>query len=137
MAGGGMSIIDGDRQLYRRGDAPWQVQSRSAAFRFPDFGYSKDAKGVRAEGDQDLNGRSHSVVSFYSPRDDADYWFWIDSESHRISRLLLNVPPSHYMVSIFDGFDETEDVAVPSGPEDISTTVPAIPKSVPCQSYLP
>lgn len=137
VAGGGVSIIDGDRQWYRRGDAAWQLQPRGAAFRFPEFRYADDAVGVRKEGEHRLIGRPHEVVSFYSPRDDADYWLRIDSADHRISRLLMNVPPSHYMASTFDGFDGPEGVPTPTGPEDRSVTVPPVPESVPCFSYLP
>lgn len=137
VAGGGVSIIAGERQWYRRGDAPWELRGRGAAFRFPEFRFADDAVGVRKEGEHRLSGRPHEVVSFYSPRDDAEYWLWIDSDDHRISRLLMNVPPSHYMVSIFDGFDGPEGVPTPSGPEDRSVTVPPVPESVPCLSYLP
>ena len=135
--GGGESIIDGSHQWYRRGNAPWRLQQRNEAFSFPDFRYADDATGVRIEGSHLLDNRPHRLVSFYSPRDDAEYWFWIDAENYRISRLLMNVPPSHYMVSIFDDFDGPEVISAPSGTEDDSVTVPLIPKTVPCQNYLP
>ena len=48
----------------------------------------------------------------------------------------MNVPPSQYMVSIFDGFDGPEGVPTPTGPEDSSVTVPPVLESVPCLSYL-
>ena len=135
--GGGESVIDGDRQWYRRDDSPWRDQPRTAGFRFPEFRYADDPAGVRIEGVHQLAGRPHHLVSFYSARDDAEYWFWIDEETRHLSRLVMNVPPSHYMVSIFDGHDDTEEIPVPRGPDDRSIAAPAVPEKVSCQSYLP
>ena len=135
LAGGSESIIAGDQQWYRRGDSPWQLQSRNDQFRFPDFRYAEGATGLRMEGTHLLEGRPHHLVSFYSPRDDADYWFWIDAEQYNIGRLLMNVPPSHYMVSIFDEFDGPRRITSPVETED--ATVPAVPETLPCEKYLP
>ena len=77
------------------------------------------------------------MVSFYSPRDDADYWFWIDAETYHISQLVMNVPPSHYMVSIFDDFDAGERIPIPSDTGDHPAPLSSFPEGVPCQSYLP
>ena len=137
IAGGGEAIIDGDTQWYRRDDAPWRLQTRNEAFRFPRFDYSSDARGVRLEGAHEIDGRLHQVVSFYSHRDDADYWFWIDTETGLISHLVMNVPPSHYMVSIFDLFDEGDSIPLPLGPEDNSIPRPSISETVSCRNYLP
>ena len=137
VSGGGESIIGGSRQWYRRGGEPWQLRLRGEEFRFPDFSYADDSSGIRTEGFHLVDGRLHHVISFYNSRDDADYWFWIDAENHRISRLLMNVPPSHYMVSIFDRFDGPEAVSVPKGPEDDSVVVPQVTEGAPCASYLP
>ena len=49
----------------------------------------------------------------------------------------MNVPPSHYMVSTFDGFDGPSDIAVP-GESSASVTTPLnVPERVPCDAYLP
>ena len=135
--GGGESIIVGDSQWYRRDDAAWRAQTRNEAFQFPDFDYSSDATGVRLEGDHEINGRRHQVVSFYSPGDDAEYWFWIDSEVGLISQLVMNVPPSHYMVSVFDQINEGDPIQVPTGPEDDSIDPHAISETASCRNYLP
>ena len=137
VVGGGESVIKGDGQWYRRSDGPSQFQPRGEAFRFPDFRYSYNATGVRNEGNQLLDGRSHHLVSFFSPRDEAEYWFWIDAENYRISRLLMSVPPTHYMVSIFNRFDGAIDIQVPRDSEEPSISVRSAPEKVRCQSDLP
>ncbi|MFQ6028946.1 MAG: CopD family protein, partial [Dehalococcoidia bacterium] len=135
--GGGASIISGDRRWYRRGEAPWQAQPRSSAFQFPDFRYSQGAQGVRWEASLTINDRLNHLVSFYSPRDDADYVFWIDAENHRINRLIMNVPPSHYMVSVFTEFDQGLPLITPGGPEGASLSSAPIAVRVVCDDYLP
>lgn len=137
VVGGGEAIIEGDRQWYRRGDAPWEYQARSEEFRFPDFRYAESVTGVRSEGIHHLNGRPHHLVSFYSQRDDSDYWFWIDTENYRIGRLVMNVPPSHYMVSVFDRFDKSGGILVPTSPEDLPASVRTERETVICDDYLP
>ena len=135
--GGGESIISGNRQWYSRSGTPWRFQLRNSGFRFPSFTYADDAEGVRMEGNHQIEGRLHHVVSFYSPRDDADYWFWIDAETYRIGQLVMNVPPSHYMVSIFDDFDAGEGIPIPSDTGDHPARLSSFPERVSCQSYLP
>ena len=92
---------------------------------------------MRFEGDHEINGKPHQVVSFYSPGDDAEYWFWLDSEAGFISQLVMNVPPSHYMVSVFDQIDGGDPIQVPTGPEDESIAPPDISETVSCRNYLP
>ncbi len=135
--GGGRSVIAGSAQWYRRGTEAWRRQDRPRAFEFPSFTYGDDATGVRGEGSAELDGRPHNVVSFFSVRDDADYWFWIDAESLRISRLVMNVPPTHYMVSTFERFDAVGDLPLPLGESDVSSLVPDVPDEIPCRRYLP
>ena len=135
--GGGESIIAGDSQWYRRDDTNWLPQTRNETFQFPDFDYSSDASGVRLEGDHEIEGKLHQVVSFYSPGDDAEYWFWIDDETGLLSRLVMNVPPSHYMVSVFDRFNEGDGIPVPTGTEDDSIAPPDITEIASCRNYLP
>ena len=134
---GGRSVIAGSAQWYRRGTEAWRRQDRTRDFEFPDFTYGNDAIGVRSEGSAELDGRPHNVVSFFSVQDDADYWFWIDDENLRISRLVMNVPPSHYMVSTFERFDAVGDLPLPSGESDVSRLVPDVPDEIPCRRYLP
>ena len=135
--GGGEAVIDGDQQWSRRGDTEWRTQSRRDEFRFPEFGYAADASGVRREGVHEIDGVSYEVVSFYSERDRAEYWFWIDTQDFRLRRLLMNVPPSHYMVSTFDSFDGPTGILVPSESTAGLTTQLNVPERVPCDAYLP
>ena len=127
VAGGGESIIDGERQWFRR-EETWEMRPRAEVFVLPDFRYTDYAVGVRMEEPQLVDGRTYHVVSFYSTRDDADYWFWIDTENHRVPRLLMNVPPTHYIISTFDQFDRAQPIRVPKGPEDISAIPPQFRK---------
>ena len=137
VAGGGESVIQGAKQWYRRDDSPWQVQARPESLRFPDFRYADNARGVRVEPSQTVNGRLQHLISFYSPRDDADYWFWVDAETRHIARLVMNVPPSHYMVSAFTGFDTSEKIVSPGEFEDSTTDETFDLDTTSCQNYLP
>ena len=49
----------------------------------------------------------------------------------------MNVPPSHYMVSIFSDFDRPEQISLSSHPDDAVTNTPYLLEEVPCQRYLP
>jgi len=134
---GGGSIISGDLQWYLQDDGGWEERTRVNTFLFPDYDYAADAQGARLEGVHQEGGRPHQVVSFYSGRDQADYWFWIDQETHALSRLVMNLPPGHYMVSTFAPLGRPQDVVAPSGPSDTFATLPLIPELADCAKYLP
>jgi hypothetical protein len=134
---GGQSIIHRDQQWYRRSSEPWQLRPRSENFSFPRFDYSQHASGVRLEGEYKLDGRTLQLVSFYNTRDEADYWFWIDAQDYRIHHLVMNAPPSHYMVSIFEYLDDPAEVLEPDTLDDFSVTSEPKSSDIPCKSYLP
>ena len=134
---GGGSIISGDLQWYLQDGRRWDERTRINTFRFPDYDYAADAQGVRLEGVHQEGGRPHEVVSFYSGRDQADYWFWVDQETRTLTRLVMNLPPGHYMVSTFSPLERPQDVVAPSGPGDTFATLPHIPEHAACAKYLP
>jgi hypothetical protein len=138
--GGGSSVIVGMEQWHRRGESAWQTQPRGSSFRFPEFSYAEGAQGVRWEASTLIDTRLNHLISFYSPQDDADYLFWIDDQSHRLNRLVMNVPPSHYMVSAFGGFNEPNPLQAFHAPEELAEfSAPAAPESQRevCDDYLP
>ena len=117
--GGVESVIKGDRQWLRSNDGEWSGRARSADFVFPDFNYAQQGVNVRYEGVHRVNDIPHHVVSLYSSRDGAEYWFWIDLRTHFLKRLVMNITPSHYMVSVFSKPAGTEEIVVPeSGGQD-------------------
>ena len=135
--GGGESVVQGGRQWLREDNGEWSERARAAGFIFPDFTYAQDGINVRHEGIHSIDDRPHHLISLYSLRDRAEYWFWIDLSTHFLRRLVMNITPSHYMVSVFLNPAETEQIAPPERGERIADYRSLVDFPEQCDRYLP
>jgi methionine-rich copper-binding protein CopC/putative copper export protein len=112
-AEGDASIAIGPTQAFRRLDEPWRTVRRSAPFRYPTYRDNYEgAEAQRLGHETALDGRPARVVTFYVPRDRAWYCWWVDAQDGLLRREVM-VAASHYMTTVYDGFDAPAEIALP------------------------
>jgi copper transport protein len=114
-AEGDASIAVGPTQAFRKQEEPWRTVRRAAPFRYPTYRDNYDgATAQRLGSDTTLDGRPTHVLTFYVPRDRAWYCWWIDAQDGLLRREAM-VAASHYMTTLYDGFDVPAEIALPEG----------------------
>jgi copper transport protein len=114
-AEGEASIAVGPTQAFRQQQEPWRTVRRSAPFRYPTYRDNYDGATAQRFGrDTTLDGRPTRVLTFYVPRDRAWYCWWIDAQDGLLRREAM-VAASHYMTTLYDGFDVPAEIALPEG----------------------
>jgi copper transport protein len=112
-AEGDASIAIGPTQAFKRLDEPWRTVRRSAPFRYPTYRDTYDgAEAQRLGHETTLDGRPTQIVTFYVPRDRAWYCWWVDTSDGLLRREAM-VAASHYMTTLYDGFDAPAEIALP------------------------
>ena len=112
-AEGDSSIAIGPIQAFRRLDEPWRTVRRSAPFRYPTYRDAYEgATAQRLGHETTLDGRPARTLAFYVPRDRAWYLWWLDASDGLLRREVM-VATSHYMSTVYEGFDEPVEIALP------------------------
>ncbi len=111
---GSETIVVGKQRFDRSGTGPWLPSEwpEPQGYRWPQFGFAKNAAEVTLLGREDVEGVSCWIVTFLDTTADARYTLWIGVDDSRIRQQRMYAV-GHYMQSRYYDFNVPITITAP------------------------